>query len=70
MGLPRAPGWLRVLVPGLLRLRARILAHWPERRRPHLLTQVPRPTYPKGYRIEELGTFRRTPFPGPESGRD
>ena len=59
MGFEPAPRWLRVLVPGLLRLRGRLLAHFPERRRPHLLTRVRRPTYPEGYRIEELGTFRR-----------
>ncbi len=63
MGFAPAPRWLRVLVPGLLRLRARILARLPERRSPRLLTQRQRPTYPEGYRIEELGTFRRTRDP-------
>ncbi len=63
MGFAPAPHWLRVLVPGLLRLRARILARLPERRSPRLLTQRQRPTYPEGYRIEELGTFQRTRDP-------
>ena len=63
MGFAPAPRWLRVLLPALLRLRARILARLPERRRPRLLTQRQRPTYPEGYRIEELGTFRGTRDP-------
>jgi len=37
---------------------SRLLLRWfPERRKPRLGTQVKRPTYPEGYRIEELGTF-------------
>jgi len=53
-----APGWLRWLVAATLRTRARVLRRLPTRRRPRRLTQIPRPTYPEGYRIEELGTFR------------
>ncbi len=40
-----------------LRFRGRLLRWFPERRKPRLGTQVKRPTYPEGYRIEELGTF-------------
>lgn len=60
MGFDPAPRWLQRLVVGALRLRARALARLPERRRPRLLTQVRRPTYPQGYRIETLGTCERS----------
>ena len=40
-----------------LRFRGRLLRWFPERRKPRLGTQVKRPTYPEGYKIEELGTF-------------
>ena len=58
MGVPAAPRWLRRLVPAALRLRARILRRLPPRRTARRLTQVPRPSYPAGYRIEDIGTFR------------
>lgn len=58
MGFPTAPGWLARLLIGFLGLRARALRLLPPRRKPRRLTRVPRPTYPDGYRIEELGTFR------------
>jgi hypothetical protein len=59
MGFAPAPEWTRSLLAAALRLRARVLRRLPPRRRPRLLTRVRRPTYPDGYRIEELGTFRR-----------
>ncbi len=59
MGFPEPPQFLRTVVIGMLKLRAWVLGWLPERRRPHLLTQVRRPTYPEGYEIEELGTFRK-----------
>jgi hypothetical protein len=59
MGFPRPPGFLRRVVVGTLKLRAWVLRRLPERRHPHLLTKVKRPTYPEGYRVEELGTFRK-----------
>ncbi len=59
MGFPAPPRWLARAVPAALRLRAWVLQVLPKRRRPHLQTRVRRPTYPKGYRIEELGTFRQ-----------
>ena len=66
MGFRRAPGWLRRLVVVTLRMRAGVLRRLPPRRSPRRLTQVPRPTYPEGYRIEELGTFRRAEMPSKE----
>ena len=57
MGFPQAPPWLRWFFPATLRLRARVLKWLPKRRTPHLHTRVRRPTYPQGYRVEELGTF-------------
>jgi hypothetical protein len=42
-----------------MKVRAWVLRRLPPRRAPRLRTQVRRPTYPEGYRIEELGTFRR-----------
>lgn len=57
MGIKRPPRWLRGSVYGLMRLRAAILRRLPERKKPYLGTQARRPTYPEGYKIEELGTF-------------
>ncbi len=59
MGFPRASAALRTLARGALKLRARVLRRCPDRRHPHLLTRVKRPTYPEGHRVEELGTFRK-----------
>jgi len=39
-----------------------VLRHLPDRRAPHPLTEVARPTYPEGYRVEELGAFRKHPM--------
>jgi hypothetical protein len=58
MGFPEAPAWLRRALPAALRLRARLLRALPPRRRARRLTRVPRPSYPGGYEIERLGTFR------------
>jgi hypothetical protein len=58
LGYDQPPAWLRTAVTAALQLRARVLAALvPARRRPHLLTEVERPTYPFGYRIADLGTF-------------
>ena len=54
-GFPKPPLRLRQLVHGLLRARAKMLRLLPERKRPKLRTGPRRPTYPSGYRIEELG---------------
>jgi hypothetical protein len=61
MGFREPPRLLRRLVTGALRARAHVLRWVPERRRPHLLTRVRRPTYPRGYEIEQLGTFKKSP---------
>lgn len=57
MGMKAAPTWLIKTVEGILKGRAWLLRQLPEPDRPHLITQRYRPTYPEGYRIEELGTF-------------
>ncbi|MBM7070115.1 oxygenase MpaB family protein [Actibacterium sp. 188UL27-1] len=59
MGLAPAPSWVRGMLMAALRLRSGLLKRLPLRRKPRYLTQVPRPTYPEGYRIEELGTFHK-----------
>lgn len=57
-GFPYPPHWLRRLLNTLLYLRARVLAVLPERTQPWPGTKRKRPTYPEGYEIEELGTFK------------
>jgi ER-bound oxygenase mpaB/B'/Rubber oxygenase, catalytic domain len=54
-GFPHPPRWLRRLVAGGLRLRARVLRHLPPRRSPRLYTEQRQRTYPSGYAIEDLG---------------
>jgi hypothetical protein len=58
MGFEAPPRWLERLVVTGLQIRARILRIMPARRRPRLITQRRRPTYPAGYRIIDLGTFK------------
>jgi hypothetical protein len=53
--LERPPAWLRKLVVAVLKARTKLWAYGPEQRVPTRLTQVPRPTYPRGYTIETLG---------------
>jgi hypothetical protein len=53
--LERPPAWLRKLVVAVLKARTKLWAYGPEQRVPTRLTQVPRPTYPRGYTIEALG---------------
>lgn len=62
MGFSRPPDLLRRALIAALKLRSSMLRHLPDRRVPHLLTEVARPTYPEGYRVEELGTFRKHPM--------
>lgn len=58
MGFQSPPPWLeRSLVVGL-KARAYVLRFWPVRRHPRLITKRGRPTYPTGYQISELGTFK------------
>lgn len=58
MGFDDPPRWLESLLLAGLNLRAHILHLLPSRRRPRLITKRRRPTYPMGYQISELGTFR------------
>ena len=58
-----SPGWRR-LVQGGLRLRARALRWLPPRRHPRLRTEMRHRSYPRGYRIEELGPPVATPPAG------
>jgi len=53
---PKQSTTLRYTAENALKLRGKLLRRLPERRRPRLGTQVKRPTYPEGYKIEELGT--------------
>jgi hypothetical protein len=57
-GFPNASAPLRYLVQTALRLRGKVLRYFPDRKTPHLGTKVKRPTYPEGYKINELGTFK------------
>lgn len=56
-GFPKAPLALQAAASTTVRLRSRLASYVPERRKPYLATQIQRPTYPEGHRIEELGTF-------------
>jgi hypothetical protein len=55
VGLPRPHPLIRRVAEGALRLRSRIVRRLPPRREPRLITRRRHPTYPSGYRIEELG---------------
>ncbi len=58
LGYDQPPGWLRATVDGALRTRATLLRWFvPPRTAPYRITEVSRPTYPFGYRVEDLGTF-------------
>lgn len=59
MGFAKSPALLRRFMESALKLRGRSVKWLPDRRHPYLLTKVKRPTYPEGYKIEELGTFRK-----------
>lgn len=54
-GFPRPSRFLRWLVQGSLRLRARFMRWLPARRRPHLRTNMRHHSYPAGYHISTLG---------------
>jgi len=55
VGLPRPNPIVRRIAESGIRLRSRIVRRLPERRAPRLITQRRHPTYPTGYRIEDLG---------------
>jgi len=54
-GFPRPSAAMRRLAEGILKLRGRFIRLLPERKRSRLRTGPRRPTYPRGYHIEELG---------------
>ena len=55
VGFPKPVPWIRKFAEAALKMRARLLRFLPARRRPRLITQLKHPTYPNGYRIEQLG---------------
>jgi len=55
LGLPRPTAAERRAAEAALKLRARAVRLLPPRRKPRLRTEMRRRTYPRGYRIEELG---------------
>ena len=63
MGFPTPSRWVRHTVTFAMQLRRKLLPLLPPRRRPRWLIEVGRPTYPEGYRVEELGTFRSAGTP-------
>lgn len=58
-GFYKVPDQFQHFVINILKLRGKLLRYFPERRHPRLGTQVKRLTYPEGYQIEELGTFKK-----------
>jgi hypothetical protein len=54
-GYPHPSPATRRCVEGALRLRARAVRHLPRRRRPRLLTMMRHRSYPRGYRVDQLG---------------
>ena len=57
-GFPHPPNWLRRVTDSGLRVRAYLLRYLPERKTPVLGSKRFQPTYPEGYNINELGTFK------------
>ncbi|WP_455380482.1 oxygenase MpaB family protein [Acidihalobacter prosperus] len=55
LNLPKQSIWLQTLLHYGLRFRGRLNAWLPDRRKAMLRTRLPRPTYPNGYRIDDLG---------------
>lgn len=58
MGYRKPADWLIKTIKQSMLLRAKLLRWLPERKRPILGTLRKRKTYPEGYKVEELGTFR------------
>ncbi len=67
MGYPKPSAFLRSFVKGMLRFRAWLIQFWPEFQQPQLGTKRKRPTYPKGYEIEELGVHYDKEQPAEQS---
>lgn len=58
MGFSHPPRWLERSLIVALKMRGKVLRLLPPRKRPRLLTKRKRATYPTGYKIGELGTFK------------
>lgn len=58
MGYQKPPNWLIKTIKQSMILRSRLLRWLPERKKAMLGTLRKRKTYPQGYKVEELGTFR------------
>jgi hypothetical protein len=58
---PRPSPWLVAVVEKAMQMRARVLRWCPPRRRPRLRTASPHRSYPRGYRVAQLGP------PGPSA---
>jgi hypothetical protein len=54
-GFPKPSPLMRRFVEGALKLRARVIRLLPERRKPRLRMEMKHRSYPRGYKIEELG---------------
>jgi hypothetical protein len=54
-GFPQPSRVMRWLVPAALRWRGRLVRFLPARTQPRLRSQMKRPSYPDGYRIEQIG---------------
>ena len=57
-GFPKPLPLTRPLLQAALKLRGRAVRWLPPRREPHFFTDSPNRTYPRGYRISELGPPR------------
>ena len=66
-GFPAAAPWVRGVVEGALRARARMVRLLPEYKRPRRTTDRPHRSYPQGYELEKLGPPSSTD--GESSGR-
>lgn len=62
-GFPAPPRWLRGVMEGALKMRARAIRLLPKRTFPHFVTKQPNRTYPNGYELEALGP----PSPPPDT---
>lgn len=58
MGFANPPHLLEYTLVAALKIRAAVLRWLPARRKPRLITERRRPTYPSGYSIDQLGTFK------------
>ncbi len=62
VNLKEPPELLKKIVLLSMQIRSKIIYLLPERKKPFLRTKLKRPTYPNGYKIEELGTFPEKEF--------